>query len=76
MNEYKINIINENIKARLEEIAGYEINIFNYQYIYDHATDEEFKAHVKDGIEQNTKEMNKTKLVLEALQAQLESLSN
>lgn len=74
MNEYKKTMIVENIDARQKEIAGYEVNIFNYQYIYDNATDEDFKQQVYEGIISNTKEMNKTKLVLEALEAQLKTL--
>jgi hypothetical protein len=74
MNEYKKTMVLDNIDARQKEIAGYEVNIFNYQYIYDNSTDEEFKQQVCEGIISNTKEMNKTKLVLEALEAQLKTL--
>lgn len=74
MNEYKKNVITENIKARLEEIASYEINIFNYEYMLKKVEDSELSASLTEGITSNIREMNKIKLVLEALEAQLASL--
>jgi hypothetical protein len=74
MNEYKKTMVLENIDARQKEIAGYEVNIFNFQYIYDNSDDEDFKKQVLEGVVSNTKEMNKTKIVLEALEAQLKTL--
>lgn len=74
MKEYKKAVIEANIKAREEEIAGYEINIFNYAYIVPKSTDSEFTRQIQQGIIDNEKEMAKSKLVLEALYAQLKSL--
>lgn len=74
MNEYKKTMVLENIDARQKEIANYEVNIFNFQYIHDHSDDEQFKQQVLEGVVSNTIEMNKTKIVLEALEAQLKTL--
>jgi hypothetical protein len=76
MKEYKISMIEGNIKARKEEIAGYEINIFNYEYILCKTKDEVTKKQLEEAISSNNVEMNKVKLVLEALEAQLISLGN
>jgi predicted transcriptional regulator len=72
--EYKKNMIEANIISRQEEIAGYEINIFNYQYMYDRATDENMKVQLKEGVDSNKREMNKVVSILEALEAQLLTL--
>ncbi len=74
MKEFKKSVIETNINARKEEIAGYEVNVFNYEYMLPKITDEAFKKQIAQGIEDNKREMNKAKLVLEALYAQLESL--
>lgn len=74
MNEYKKKVILDNIDARKREIADYEINIFNYQYIYDNAEDGDFRDQIYDGIASNARELNKVKLILEALEAQLETV--
>lgn len=74
MNEYKKSILTENVDARKKEIAGYEINIFNYEYIHARTGDESFRAQIARGIEDNRREMAKTQLILEALEAQLASL--
>lgn len=74
MKEYKRNVIRENIEARHKELSDYEINIFNYEYIHARTKDESFKAQIASGIEDNKREMAKTQLILEALEAQLASL--
>lgn len=74
MNEYKKQVISENIKARHEEIAGYEINIFNYEYMIPKVTDAEYRSQLQSAVESNYREVDKVKLVLEALEEQLKSL--
>ena len=74
INEYKKSMIETNIQARKEEIAGYEVNIFNYEYMYDKVTEEEYKENLRLGIESNNREKAKVELVLEALEAQLATL--
>lgn len=74
MKTYKKEVIENNIKARREEIAGYEINIFNYEYILERTDDEAFASQIAEGIDGNKREMKKAMLVLEALEAQLASL--
>lgn len=74
INEYKKSMIEANIKARQEEIAGYDVNIFNYEYMLNKAEDEQFKASLIEGIESNKREKAKVELVLEALEAQLKTL--
>jgi hypothetical protein len=70
--EYKLETIKENIEARQKEIAGYEINIFNYEFIRDNAeeADPEFLKQVNEGIQSNIFEMKKIQMVLKALEAQ------
>ena len=76
MKDYKIDVITKNIAARREEIAGYEINIFNYEYMRGKAADEAMQKSLDAGIAENIREMNKIKMVLEALEAQLVSLAS
>ncbi len=76
MKEYKISMIEGNIKARKEEIAGYEVNIFNYEYMLSKASDDLMKSQLEESIKDHNKEMNKVELVLEALEAQLKLLEN
>lgn len=76
MNEFKRSVISANIQAREEEIATYEVNIFNYKYILPRSQDPEFSDQISKGILENEREMKKALLVLEALYAQLESLKS
>lgn len=73
---FKLETINTNIDARLQEIAGYEINLFNYEHMLNNGkiTDPEFLSSLQEGIQSNLRELNKVKFVLEALQAQKQEL--
>ena len=76
INEYKIEVVKTNIDARKREIADYEINIFNYGFMAERIEDEAERAGILRGVEENKTQMLKIQMVLDALDAQLEALTN
>lgn len=78
---YKLDILQNSIEARHREIAEYEINIFNYEFILSELQSSEnpdstFLAQIQEGIASNNREMEKSKSVLRALNAQISYLSS
>jgi hypothetical protein len=69
---FKLETIDANIKARHEEIAGYEINIYNYEFMANSGQipESEYLNQLRAGIESNMAELQKVKLILAALEEQ------
>ena len=73
--QFKLETIETNLKARYEEAAGYEINIFNYEYILqDPESPDDFKEQMPEAIVSNKRELAKVFLVINALLAQKQYL--
>lgn len=73
---YKQQVIADNITARENEIAVYEINIANYLHVIAATRDDdtmvEFVQQLKERIASERHEMRKAELILAALKAQQE----
>lgn len=71
---YKQQVIADNITARENEIAVYDINIANYEHVIAHAADEpgmgEFAAELRQRIDAERQERRKAELILNALRSQ------
>lgn len=80
-NEFKIKIIKESIEQRLQEVALYEINIFNYESAIesDDGSDEDkakFCAHLANLLHSERAEKAKSETILAALRKQLAVLES
>ncbi len=69
---YKQQVIADNITARENEIAVYDINIANYEHVVANAPAEmaEFADECKARLEGERRERRKAEMVLTALRAQ------
>jgi hypothetical protein len=77
MKQFKLDTIESNLKARHEEAAGYEVNIFNYEFMLRQPEiDPDFAAQLPDAIASNQRELDKVHLVIKALEAQKAHLIN
>lgn len=72
---YKQQVIADNITARENEIAVYDINIANYLHVITAAADEPAMAEFIDGLRQRIDaeqlERRKAELILAALRSQV-----
>lgn len=81
MSQFKIDIIKKSIEAREQEIALYEINIFNYETAVAgiDAADEsmaDFRTNLVHLIGTENAEKTKSEIILAALRKQLETLES
>lgn len=69
---YKQQVIADNITARENEIAVYDINIANYEHVIEHADADmaEFVEGLRQRIADEQRERRKAELILNALRAQ------
>jgi len=75
--QFKLETIETNLKARYEEVAGYEINIFNYEFMINESEiQDDFKDQLTEAISSNKRELSKVHNVIRALEAQKEHLHN
>lgn len=73
MIKYKIQILVEAIPAREQEIFHYEFDIENFAFMLDRTEDAEFAADLRTRIEDTSKQLGRSNLVLEALMEQAHS---
>lgn len=76
---YRQQVIADNIEARENEIAVYDINIFNYTYVLSRPVEPELEGFVEEIRERcrtEVLERRKAEIILQALNAQLHSLKS
>ncbi len=79
MNDYKRRILGDNITAREQELAMYDINIANYTFVLGMEPEEglaDFRAELKTRLVEERFQRRKSEVILIALNAQLAALTD
>jgi hypothetical protein len=75
-NEYRNEIMNTSLEARINEVTEYQVNIDNFKLaiekIGNDADLQDFKSNLKELLASSIAEQRKAQIMLEVIQSQME----